>query len=100
MRKLPSEWKRAPQPRSRNRQPLDELERALNLLRHRPPGGNATTRGSVFLSSSPSASPRSRPLLMVLGGCQGIFPALTTTQNHYTQYGIGVMQMPKRAQEA
>ena len=33
------------QPRSRNRNPLDELERAPNRLRPKPPGGNATTRG-------------------------------------------------------
>jgi hypothetical protein len=35
-------------------------------------------------SSSPSASPRSWPSLTVFGGCQGIFPALTTPKNCYT----------------
>jgi len=34
-RKLPSEPERALKPRSRNRNPLDELERAPNLPRHR-----------------------------------------------------------------
>src|SRR4030081_3549013 len=50
--------------------------------------------------SSSSASPRSRPLLTGFGICQGICPALTNPKTCYTQYGIGVMQKPKRAQRA
>src|SRR5882757_9680763 len=36
---------------------------------------------AVPVVSSPSASPRSWPSLTVFGGCQGIFPALTTPKN-------------------
>jgi hypothetical protein len=42
-RKLPSEREWALKSRSRNRNPLDELEQTPNSLRHPQPGENATT---------------------------------------------------------
>jgi hypothetical protein len=45
-RKLPDEREQALKSRSRNRNPLDERERAPNRLRHQPPDGNARARGS------------------------------------------------------
>ena len=56
------------------------LERAPDRLRHCVPGTCHNTRHTPVVSSS-SASPRSRPPLTISGGCQGIFPALTTPRN-------------------
>src|SRR5882757_505039 len=62
------------------RNPLNEPERAPNPLRHRHQPV-MPQHAALPVVSSPSASPRSWPSLTVFGGCQGIFPALTTPKN-------------------
>jgi hypothetical protein len=62
-------------------EPAERIGAGTQPAAHQATGRQCQSTRQFLSLSSPSASPRSWPSLTVFGGCQGIFPALTTPKN-------------------